>query len=118
MRRIEEWVGKTDDTPVPPRVKVRVFEKYDGCCYLTGQRIRPGDKWEVEHILALCNGGQNRESNLAPALRTPHKSKTRLDRQIKKKLDKIRKRHLGVKKRRRTIAYRKFDGTPVPSRWR
>ena len=117
MRAVEEWIGKTSDTPVPPRVRLRVFTAADGHCYLSGRKIRPGEKWEVEHKLALSLGGEHRESNLAPALVAPHKVKTAADRRMKAKNDRVAKRHLGIKKRRRTIPGRKFDGTPIPSRW-
>jgi 5-methylcytosine-specific restriction protein A len=98
MRSVPEWIGKTDDTPVPPRVRLRVFEKYEGRCYLSGKIIRPGDKWHIEHIQAIANGGQNREGNLAPALVAPHKDKTRADRRLQARSARIRKRNLGIRK--------------------
>lgn len=113
MRQVEEWRGKTDDTAIPARVKLRVFEKYNGVCYLSGVKIRPGDKWEIEHVRPLCNGGEHRESNMAPALVKPHKAKTAADRREKAKNDRVRKRHLGIKKPRSILGWRKFDGTIV-----
>jgi 5-methylcytosine-specific restriction enzyme A len=98
MRSNAPWRGKTDDTPIPARVRLRVFNRYDGTCYLSGRKIRPGDKWEVEHIVALCNGGENREANLAPALSKPHRAKTAEDRRIKAKNDRTRKRHIGLRR--------------------
>ena len=74
-RAVEEWVGATPDTPIPDRVKIRVFERYGGKCYLTGKRLSAGE-WDVEHIKRLKAGGENRESNLAPAWRKPHREKT------------------------------------------
>jgi 5-methylcytosine-specific restriction endonuclease McrA len=112
-RAVEEWRGKTDDTPVPPRVKLRIFERYNGRCYLSGRKIMPGEKWEVEHATALSLGGEHRESNMAPALVEPHKIKTKADRRMKAKNDRVRKRHLGIKKPRTIRTWRKFDGTPV-----
>ena len=113
MRHVEEWIGKNDDTPAPPRVRARVFIRHDGVCHLSGRQIRPGEKWELEHIIALCNGGENRESNLAPALVLPHREKTKQDRRVKAKDDRVRKRHLGVKKPRTIRGWRKFNGDPV-----
>jgi 5-methylcytosine-specific restriction endonuclease McrA len=85
-RAVPEWIGKTDDTRAPPRVRARVFMAYDGKCYLTGKRITPADHWELEHVIALINGGKNRESNLAPVLAgKPHKEKTAVDVAIKSK---------------------------------
>jgi 5-methylcytosine-specific restriction protein A len=117
-RAVEEWIGKTDDTPVPPRVRLRIFDHHDGRCYLSGVKIRPGEKWDMEHIKALCNGGEHRESNMAPALVSAHKAKTKADRAEKKKVDAMRKKHLGIRAKRRTIPGRKFNGDPIPARWR
>lgn len=112
-RTVEEWIGKTDDTAVPPRVKLRVFEKYGGVCYLSGRKITAGDRWEVEHIVALCNGGEHRESNMAPALSAPHKIKSAADMALKSKNYKTRAKHIGVKKRRSITSWRKFNGDIV-----
>ena len=97
-RSVEEWLGKTPDSKPPPRVALRVFDRHHGRCYLTGRKIMPGDKWEVEHIKSLRNGGENRESNMAPALVDPHKIKTAIERDEGAKSDRIRKKHLGLHK--------------------
>ncbi len=118
MRAVAEWIGKTDDSPVPPRVRLRIFNRCNGVCYLSKRTIRAGEAWELEHKIALCNGGEHREANLAPALVEPHKAKTKADRAEKKIIDRKRKKHLGLGRAKRTIPGRKFDGTPVPSRVR
>ena len=63
-RSVPEWIGRTPDTPVPQRVRVRVFEDKEGRCHKCRRQIRPGDRWTCEHLKALINGGENRESNL------------------------------------------------------
>ena len=113
MRTVAEWIGKTDDAKVPTSVQVRVFERYGGKCYLSGIKIEPGMAWELEHIIALCNGGEHRESNMAPALVAPHKDKTRADRRLKAKNDRVRKKYLGFKKQRTITRWRKFNGDIV-----
>jgi 5-methylcytosine-specific restriction protein A len=50
-------------------------------------------------------------------LRDKHREKTAADVKQKARNDRVRKIHLGIKKRRRTIPGRKFDGTPIPSKW-
>lgn len=95
-RAVEEWIGKDDNTPVPPRVKLRVFEAYGGKDYITGQKIRAGDAWDLDHVIALINGGENRESNLAPLLKPSHKIKTRQDLDTKSKTARMKAKHLGV----------------------
>src|SRR3990167_3082523 len=114
-RSVEEWVGKTPDTAVPDRVRLRVLLRYDRKCYLTGKTIRPGDEWDLEDIVALTNGGQNRESNKAPALKAPHKIKTGRDRKIKAKTDRTVKKHYGIVKPKRPPSRfkRRMDGTVV-----
>ena len=97
-RSVQEWFGKTPDTPVPPRVKIRVFDAFEGRCHWSGRKIFAGDKWDVDHVQALINGGENRESNLAPILRDRmHKQKTDRDVAAKSKVARIRAKHLGVR---------------------
>jgi len=55
-----------------------------------------GDEWDADHVIALINGGQNRESNLAPILRgKQHKEKTAQDVAIKSKVARIKAKHFG-----------------------
>lgn len=96
VREVDEWVGASPDTPIPPRVKARVFARYGGRCYLTGIKIRAGDAWECDHVLAIINGGENRERNLAPALKDKHREKTDADQATKSKTARVRAKHLGI----------------------
>lgn len=64
-RSVATWVGKTDDTAAPPRVRVRVFERCGGKCHRCQRKIRPGEGWTLEHLIALINGGRNAEDNLS-----------------------------------------------------
>ena len=95
-RTTPEWIGATDDAKPPPRVRVRIYERYKGICYRSGRKIMPGDKWQCDHVVALINGGENRESNMAPILDEPHKEKTAEDVATKSKTARIRAKHLGV----------------------
>ena len=113
MRSTAEWIGKTDDAKVPDYVRLRIFTRADGICHISKRKITPADDWDLEHVLALCNGGEHREGNMAPALKEPHKVKTAADVTQKAKNDRVRKRHLGIKKPRTIRAWRKFDGTIV-----
>lgn len=117
-RTVREWIGATPDAPFPPRVRLRIFERDGGRCQCgCGLLIRPGDKWQVDHIVAIINGGENRESNGRTILSEHHKTKTRADLATKSKTYRMRSKHIGVKTRRKTIAGRRFDGTPIPSKW-
>ena len=116
-RKLPEWIGKHDDSPIPPRVRLRVFERYSGICYLSNRKIRPGDSWHLDHIVALVNGGEHRESNLAPVLLESHKAKTSQDVKEKSVIRKKRMKHLGISGKKRKIGYRKFNGSIVKPRW-
>jgi len=96
-RSVKEWIGKTPDTKVPPRVRLRVFDAHGGICYLSGIKIMPGMPWDLEHVIALHAGGENRESNLRPALRDKHKVKTAAEMAVKAKVSDVRKAALGIK---------------------
>lgn len=98
-RTVEEWIGKTDDAMPPPRVRLRIFRKHDGRCHITGRKIMPGDKWECDHIKALIHGGENRESNMAPALVAPHDEKSAEEMAVKAKTDAVAKKHIGIRPR-------------------
>lgn len=105
MREAEEWRGKTDDSPIPPRVRLRVFEAHGGICHLSGRRIQAGEPWDCDHVVALVNGGEHRESNLAPALRDKHREKTALD---------VREKSIVRRKRMKSIGIAPKKGRPMP----
>lgn len=96
MRSLPEWIGKTDDEKVPPRVRLRVFEKYGGICQLSNRKIMAGDAWDLDHIKALWRGGEHRESNLHPVLKQPHREKSAEEQSDQAKCDRVRKKHLGI----------------------
>lgn len=118
-RSVAEWIGKTDDAAIPPRVRLRVFNRHGGICHLSGRRIRAGEAWDLDHLVALCNGGEHRESNLAPALHDKHQEKTKADVAEKSVTARIRAKHLGIKKpssfpgSRDSGWKKKMDGTVV-----
>ena len=118
-RSTEEWIGKTDDAKIPPRVRLRVFERHGGICHISGRRIQAGEAWECDHFIALINGGEHRESNLRPALVAPHREKTKLDVAEKARTARKRQKYLGIKKpsrfacARNSIWKKKMDGSVV-----
>ena len=96
MRSTDLWIAKSDDEPVPPRVRLRVFEAHHGVCWISGRKIMPGDQWDLDHKIALCNGGRHSEDNLAPALKDKHREKTKADLAVKSKIARVRAKHLGT----------------------
>ena len=101
-RSVDEWIGKTADSKIPDRVKLRVREREGDVCYLSGRKITPSDTVEYDHKIALINwageGHGNRESNIFPVIREPHREKTKQDVAQKAKSDRVRKKHLGIRK--------------------
>lgn len=97
-RAVPEWIGSSDDAKVPPRVRLRIFEREGGKCWISGRKIMAGDLWDLDHKVALINGGEHRESNLFPALRDKHREKTKQDVKAKADSDRVRKKHLGIRK--------------------
>lgn len=95
-RAVDEWVAAHPDQAIPQRVKLRIWERCGGRCHLTGRKILPGDAYDFEHRIALCNGGSHREFNIVLALRDKHREKTAEDVAIKSKIARIRARHLGL----------------------
>ncbi len=98
-RSVPEWIGKTPDAKIPPRVRLRVFERFNGICYLSGRKIAAGEPWECDHVVALVNGGEHRESNLAPALKDKHREKTADNVAEKATVRRKALAHRGIRKR-------------------
>ncbi len=97
-RSVLEWIGKTPDSMPPPSVRARIFDAHDGRCHISGEKIKPGDQWDLEHKKSLRNGGENRETNLAPALRSKHREKTAQENKEGAKADRARIKHIGIRK--------------------
>lgn len=100
-RALPEWIGKTEDSKIPDRVKLRVREREGDVCYLSGRKITSGDVVEYDHRIALINwtgeGHGNRESNIFPVIKAKHREKTRQDVAEKAESARVRKKHLGIR---------------------
>lgn len=96
-RSVPEWVGKTDDTAAPPRVRLRVFDRCQGRCGICDRKIRPGEGWTLEHVIALINGGKNAESNLDVTCNWCLPAKNAEDVAEKAKTAAVRSKHLGIR---------------------
>ncbi|MCA0276309.1 MAG: HNH endonuclease [Proteobacteria bacterium] len=108
-RSVSEWIGRSDDHRAPGKVRQKVFDREKGKCHLCEQPIQAGQKWDLDHVKALINGGENRDANLKPAHRKCHKDKTARDVAEKAKVAAIRQRHLGI-----TVDAPKLQGRPFP----
>lgn len=114
MREVDEWVGKSDSSPVPTRVRIRQYIRDHGVCQCgCTTRIMVGDKWETDHTIAIANGGENREANLRTLLSAHHKLKTKADVAEKSVNARVRAKHLGVERPRTMTRWRNFRGEIV-----
>lgn len=120
VRTTDEWIGAGDDSKIPPRVRLRIFERDGGICQCgCGIKIRSGDIWQTDHIIAIVSGGENRETNLRTLLDEHHKEKTAADVAEKSKIATLAKKNLGIKKPSRMMGSKnspfkkKMDGTVV-----
>ena len=97
MRSLPEWIGATDDTPIPARVKVRVFEMGGGRCVSCTLDIRGGLAPAYDHIRSIINGGENRESNIQLLCVPCHLVKTMADIKEKSRVYHKKAKHIGLK---------------------
>lgn len=120
-RSVEEWIGRTDDARIPPRVRDRIFERDGHVCHICKLVIKaPGETWDADHVKALINGGEHRETNLAPAHKHCHIGKSAVDAKIKAKSARVRKKHVGITQPAGNIQSPGFAKTSKPakaSRW-
>jgi 5-methylcytosine-specific restriction protein A len=110
MRSVDEWIGKSDDTQIPLRVRIRVLLRGNRGCAHCGRTIRTGDKWQCDHIRALIRGGENRESNLQALCDPCHKAKTNTDIRDKSIVYKKQLAHYGLRKSQRPMMGSKASG--------
>jgi 5-methylcytosine-specific restriction enzyme A len=120
-RALPEWIAKHDDQKVPDRVKLRILERENFTCHLTGRKIDPvRDEFDFDHRVSLILGGEHREANLFPALREAHRRKTAVEMQVKSKIARVRKKHLGITKPKSSLSHPRFkrcmDGSVVDRR--
>ena len=110
-RTVKEWIGKTDDEDIPTRVKLRVFDRFGGrCAGDCGLVIRGSLRPAYDHVRAITNGGENREGNLQLLCVPCHKDKTKADVGEKRVNNRVKAKHLGIKKKGRPMPGSRASG--------
>ncbi|MCA0032702.1 HNH endonuclease [Mesorhizobium sp. B263B2A] len=97
-RTVTEWIGKNDDARPPKSCQLRILDRQDNKCALSGHVFVPGDKIEFDHIVPLWLHGENREKNLHAVLGEPHKRKTKAEAAVRAKINRQTARNLGITK--------------------
>ncbi len=111
-RATPEWIARTTDTPIPPRVRLRVFVRFHGRCDCgCGRKIHAGEAWDCDHVVALCNGGENRERNLHPLLLAHHLTKSAVDVAEKSHIAARKAKHLGLRRSSKPLPCGRLSGT-------
>ncbi|MEC9268528.1 MAG: HNH endonuclease signature motif containing protein [Pseudomonadota bacterium] len=114
-RSVPLWSGKTADTAIPPKVKRRVLDRAGDCCEGCGRKVGPGgEAYQIDHVLALINGGTNTEDNLQVLCTGCHGLKTKEDVAVKAKIARVRNKHMGLHKAKRKIPGSKGTGMRKP----
>lgn len=98
-RATDEWIGKSDDADIPPRVKDRISRAAEDCCMRCRREIGGKLRAEFDHATPLILGGKHCESNLQLLCNECHGLKTKLDVKLKSRVAKSRKKRLGFEKK-------------------
>lgn len=77
-RPVKEWVGRRPESMPTAKVQLRIFNRQNGVCACGCQVVMDFDRDDIDcdHILALKDDGENRESNLQLLRRKCHRAKT------------------------------------------
>lgn len=89
-----------------PQRMARIFADRDGRCHICTREIRPGDDWQVDHVIALEAGGSDEDDNLAPACDHCHSEKTKDDHSTAGKGRRRYSKHVVPKREFRSSSWR------------
>ena len=82
---------------ISKKERMELFNDRKGICHICGDKIYAGQDWEVEHIIPVALGGDDRGKNLDLAHIQCHRSKTKADVGRIAKAKRQAARHLGKK---------------------
>jgi 5-methylcytosine-specific restriction endonuclease McrA len=110
---------------IPPRKsltraqRVKMFDSHGGICVICGLKILVGSRWIDEHINPREISGDDSMENRGPAHVFCAKQKTKIDQKTIAKVNRVRAKHLGIRKPSRFSCSRnskfkkKIDGSVV-----
>lgn len=119
MRSRPEWIGKHDDQDPPLWVFERRWEASGGRCEGCHRSLTAADKWDLDHVKRVRDGGENRESNLQVLCLWCHAHKTAHENKRGAKAARTFAVHHAVKKESKKpwpftrLFKRKINGTVV-----
>ena len=83
---------------ISPMQRLKVFEAAGGRCHLCDRRIQVGQPWDVEHVRPLALLGDDDQSNMRPAHKDCHATKTKADAASWSKAKRCAAKHNGIRK--------------------
>lgn len=93
-RKVEEWIGRSDDSMPGKLVRDRLSRAQGDCCATCRHAFGPKRRAHCDHVIALIDGGENRESNLQMICADCHKAKTSAEATARAKTRDIRASHI------------------------
>lgn len=101
-RTIEEWAGKSDDSAIPDRVKLRIHLRCKGKCQACGRKIDHRNPAAYDHVVPLADGGGHRENNLQVLCHFPcHQLKSAEEAGQRAQSRRVQKKVSGIKRKPR-----------------
>jgi len=112
-RKVDEWIGRTDDAMPPRSVFDRLYDKQGGKDAITGIPFTSKDRIVRDHIIPLKDGGANSEANLQLITEATHKAKTAAEAEARAKERRIHERDRGYVRQPSRMRSRGFDKRPA-----
>lgn len=84
----------------------RIFAANGGKCHRCGRKLGPSDDYDIDHIIALENGGTDDDGNLAPCCEWCHVEKTADDHATAGHARRAYTKHVVPKKFRKSRGWR------------
>lgn len=99
--------------PLTKLQRVRVFDRCGGICLHCWRKIHVGEPWQAMHVKSLWLGGTDTEDNMWPGHIDCHATQTKAEAPQRAKSDRIRQKHLGLRKPRSFTRWRNMRGEIV-----
>lgn len=97
-RAVPEWIGRNDNAMPGKNVRDRISLQTGDACAECQKPFGPTNRPHCDHILALADGGENRERNMQMLCTECHLRKTSKEATARAKTRSIRAKHLGLDK--------------------
>lgn len=114
--RYKLWVGRNDRAMPPENVQLRILQRYKACCAGCRRKIMMGEKWELDHVIPIEDGGVNAEGNLQPLCKPCHGIKTSREATERAKVRAMAKAAYGIKAPKQKIPSRPKQVKPPRDR--